>query len=48
MTVVANSGQNNTRISDAERSGVKSLPALVIDNYPFNINFGAAIKDLKS
>lgn len=41
-------GQNKHRIGDAERSGVKSVPALVIDGHPFHINFGAAIEDLRA
>lgn len=45
---VVNLGQNKARINDAERSGVKSVPALVIDDHPFHINFGAVIKDLKA
>jgi glutaredoxin len=40
-------GQNRGRIGEAERSGVKSVPALVIDGHPFHINFGAAIQDLR-
>jgi len=40
-------GNESSRISEAERLGVKSVPALVIDNAPFHINFGASINDLK-
>lgn len=40
-------GRSKQRIGDAERAGVKSVPALVIDGHPFHINFGAAIEDLK-
>jgi glutaredoxin len=39
--------KDKARIRDAERSGVKSVPALVIDDHPFHINFGAALEDLK-
>lgn len=45
---VVNLTKDKSRIGEAERSGVKSVPALVIDNHPFHINFGAALKDLKA
>ena len=40
-------GEDKSRISEAESSGVKSVPALVIDGSAFHINFGAGIDDLK-
>ncbi len=40
-------GNNKGRIDEAEASGVKSVPALVIEGAPFHINFGASINDLK-
>lgn len=40
-------GKNKERIPKAEKDGVKSVPALVIEGQPFHINFGAALKDLK-
>lgn len=40
-------GQAKSRIAEAEASGVKSVPALVLDGVPFHINFGAAIAALK-
>ncbi len=40
-------GQQESRIADAENSGVKSVPALVLDGVPFHINFGADISALK-
>ena len=40
-------GEDKSRISEAESSGVKSVPALVIDGSAFHINFGAGINDLK-
>lgn len=40
-------GQQKDRIAEAENAGVKSVPALVIDDQPFHINFGATIDDLK-
>jgi glutaredoxin len=40
-------GENNSRLSEAEKFGVKSVPALVVGNHPYHINFGASIEDLK-
>lgn len=40
-------GESKALIADAERAGVKSVPALVIDNKVFHVNFGASIADLK-
>ena len=40
-------GEEKSRIAEAEAAGVKSVPALVIDQKPFHINFGASIEDLK-
>ncbi len=40
-------GEDKSRISEAESSGVKSVPALVIGDSAFHINFGAGIDDLK-
>jgi hypothetical protein len=40
-------GQNKARISEAESQGVKSVPALVIENTPFHINFGASLNQLR-
>ncbi len=39
-------GEDKSRISEAESSGVKSVPALVIGDSAFHINFGASIRDL--
>jgi glutaredoxin len=44
---VVHLGQHKARIGEAERAGVKSVPALVIEGKPFHINFGAALGDLK-
>ena len=35
------------RIAEAERAGVKSVPALLLDGQPFHINFGAALSALR-
>ena len=41
-------GEQPNRIQDAEESGVKSVPALVLAGQPFHINFGASMSDLKT
>lgn len=41
-------GQAKDRLAEAERAGVKSVPALVLAGAAFHINFGAALADLKS
>jgi len=40
-------GEHRSRIEEAESKGVKSVPALVVGDQPFHINFGAAVADLK-
>ena len=35
------------RLKEAEKLGVKSVPALVLMGTPLHINFGAALSDLK-
>ncbi|MDD5277128.1 MAG: thioredoxin family protein [Methylovulum sp.] len=40
-------GENSDHIGDAETAGVKSVPALVLNNQVFHINFGASLEDLK-
>ncbi len=41
-------GEDRQRIEDAERAGVKSVPALVTPNgNVLHINFGASIADVK-
>ncbi|NJN64436.1 MAG: thioredoxin family protein [Acidobacteria bacterium] len=40
-------GESKNRLSEAERAGVKSVPALVIDGQVFHINFGASLDDLR-
>lgn len=44
---IVNLGENKDRISEAEESGVKSVPAIVLGNNSYHINFGASIEDLK-
>lgn len=40
-------GENRARIAEAESAGVKSVPALVLDDQVFHINFGADLPALK-
>jgi glutaredoxin len=40
-------GQAKQRVTEAERAGVKSVPALVLDGQPYHINFGASLDVLK-
>ena len=44
---VVHLGQQKQRLGDAERSGVKSVPALVLDGQVFHINQGADLAALK-
>lgn len=44
---VVHLGKDKARIAEAERAGVKSVPALVLEGKPYHINFGAALADLK-
>lgn len=44
---VVHLGKSKDQIPHAERAGVKSVPALVLDSKVFHINFGASIADLK-
>jgi glutaredoxin len=39
-------GKDKARLNEARRAGVKSVPALVLDNAVFHINFGASLSDL--
>ena len=40
-------GQAKPRVAEAERAGVKSVPALVLDGAAYHINFGAGIEALR-
>ena len=40
-------GQNKARLAEAERAGVKSVPALVLGGQAFHINFGASLDALR-
>ena len=40
-------GQSKSRVAEAEKAGVKSVPALVLDGAAYHINFGAGIEVLR-
>ncbi|WP_456438613.1 thioredoxin family protein [Psychroserpens sp.] len=45
---IVNIGENRTRIQEAEKAGVESVPALVTPNgNTLHINFGASMADVK-
>ncbi|TAL46585.1 MAG: thioredoxin family protein, partial [Methylovulum sp.] len=39
-------GEQGGRIPEAKAAGVKSVPALVLNDQVFHINFGASVDDL--
>jgi glutaredoxin len=45
---VVHLGQDKSRIAEAEKAGVKSVPALLVEGSPFHINFGASLEDVKA
>ncbi len=46
-TEIVHLGTAQNRIEEAEKAGVKSVPAVVIDGQVYHINFGASLEDLK-
>jgi hypothetical protein len=44
---VVHLGEDKSRITEAENAGIKSVPAIVLDNVALHINYGAGIEDLK-
>jgi hypothetical protein len=44
---VVHLGESKSRISEAERLGVNSVPALVLGGVPLHLNFGAPLSALK-
>ena len=44
---VVHLGTNKSRVAEAERAGVKSVPALVLDAQAYHINYGADLSALK-
>lgn len=43
---IVNLSEQGNRIAEAKTVGVKSVPALVLDNQPYHINFGASLAEL--
>lgn len=41
-------GEHKSRVAEAEKAGVKSVPALVIGGQVFHINHGADLSALKA
>ncbi|MGG0670568.1 thioredoxin family protein [Lederbergia citrisecunda] len=46
-TEVVHLGTDRNRIDEAEKVGIKSVPALVIGENVYHINFGASLADVK-
>jgi glutaredoxin len=44
---VVHLGEHADRVAEAEAAGMKSVPALVLNDQVFHINFGASIDALK-
>lgn len=44
---VVHLGEQSQRINEAEKAGVKSVPALLLNGHVLHINYGAGISDLK-
>jgi glutaredoxin len=44
---VVHLGQDKKRVAEAERAGVRSVPALVLNGQVYHINFGASLEALK-
>lgn len=40
-------GEDNARLGEAERTGVRSVPALVVDGVALHINHGADLSALR-
>jgi glutaredoxin len=45
---VVHLGNDKSRVAEAERAGVKSVPALVLDGQTYHINHGADLSALRS
>ncbi|MCF1439344.1 MAG: thioredoxin family protein [gamma proteobacterium symbiont of Stewartia floridana] len=44
---VVHLGADRRRIVEAEQAGIQSVPALLLDEGVFHINFGASLADVK-
>ena len=40
-------GDDRSRVEEAEKAGIKSVPALLLDGVPLHINHGADLSALK-
>lgn len=40
-------GEQRDQITAAEKAGVKSVPAIVVDGAVYHINYGASLEDVK-
>lgn len=47
-TEIVHLGEQQNRIQEAGKQGVKSVPALVLDNQVFHINFGASLEEVQN
>jgi len=47
-TEIVHLGEQQNRIHEADKLGVKSVPALVLDNRVFHINFGASLEEVQN
>lgn len=47
-TEIVHLGTDRNRIAEAEKSGIESVPALVLDGKVYHINFGASLEDVKN
>lgn len=45
---VVHFGDDASRIEEAEAAGVKSVPALVIGDNVYHLNYGASMEDVKN
>ena len=43
---VVHLGTDKNRLAEAQKRGVKSVPALVLDDQILHVNFGASLADL--
>ncbi len=44
---VVHLGSQRDRIAEAEKAGVASVPALVLNGLTYHINYGASLEDVK-
>lgn len=47
QTEIVHLGEQRNKIADAEKVGVKSVPAIVADGVVYHINYGASLEDVK-